>query len=299
MIFITACNANKNDNASAKSSTKKLKIGMSFQEMENPYFITMKEAITECANSIGAELYITDARHDITKQVADVEDLIQKKIDILILNPTDTVGIEAAVLAAKKANVVVVAVDADAKGPKDCLVSSKNYDAGYKAGEYLGKVLNGKGKVAILDGIPTDGILARVKGFREATAKYPEIKIVNVQNGKQERSTALTVTENMIQANPDLDGIFSVNDTGALGSLAAIEAAHKNIALVSVDGFSEAVTAIKKGGPFKATSAQFPRDQIRIAFGIALAKYWGANIPDNIPVDIKLITKENAEGFSW
>ncbi len=276
-----------------------LRIGISFQELDNPYFAVMKQAFDEAGRSIGAELFVTDARHDVTKQINDIEDLIQKRIDILLLNPTDSAGVEGAVRAAKKAGVVVVAVDAQANGPVDAFVGSKNYDAGFLAGEYLGKFLNGRGSVAILDGIPVVPILERVRGFKAGIAKYPGLKLVDTQNGKQERSVALSVTENMIQSHPDLDGLFSVNDGGALGALAAIDASGKKIALVSVDGLAEVVNAIVKGGAFKATVAQFPRDQIRIALGIALAKKWGANVPREVPLDVKLLTSENAAGFAW
>ena len=130
--------------------------------------------------------------------------------------------------------------------------------------------------------------------------KYPGIKIVNRQNGKQERDTALSVTENMLQAAPDLAGIFSVNDTGALGALAAIQANGAEVKLVSVDGQPEAVKEIEKAGsPFIATSAQFPRDMVRLGLGVAMAKHWGSQVPAAVPLDVKLITKENASGFSW
>jgi ribose transport system substrate-binding protein len=285
--------------SNAAPAARGLKIGMSFQELDNPYFAVMKQALDEAGRSIGAELFITDARHDVTKQINDIEDLIQKRIDILLLNPTDSVGVETAVHAAKKAGVVVIAVDAQANGPIDAFVGSKNYDAGRLAGEQLAKVLNGRGNVAILDGIPDVPILERVRGFKDAIAKHPGLKLVATQNGKQERSVALSVTENMIQSHPDLAGLFSVNDGGALGALAAIDASGKKIALVSVDGLAEVVSAIGKGGAFKATVAQFPRDQVRIALGIALAKKWGADVPKHIPVDVKLLTPENAAGFAW
>lgn len=298
-LFATvSCSKDSGSGATAGSGSG-LKIGISFQELNNPYFVTMKQAAEEAAASIGAKLYVVDAAHDVTKQINDIEDLIQKKIDILIINPTDSSGVESAVKAAKDAGVVVVAVDAQASGPLDSFVGSKNYDAGFKAGEYLAEYLKGQGKVAILDGIPVVPILERVRGFKDAVAKHPGISIVTTQNGKQERATSLAVTENMIQSTPDLAAIFSVNDGGGMGALSAIEASKKDIALVSVDGFSEAVDAILKGGPFKATSAQFPRDQVRIAIGIALAKRWGANVPDTVPVDVKLLTKDNAQGFSW
>ena len=277
-----------------------LKIGMSFQELNNPYFVTMKQALEEAAASIGATVIITDARHDVAKQISDVEDIIQKKIDILLLNPTDSTGVEGAVKSAKAAGLVVAAVDANAKGPVDTFVGSKNYDAGVMACEYMGKALDGKGDVAILDGIPVVPILERVRGCKDALKKFPGIKIVTTQNGKQERDQALAVTENMIQANPGLKGIFSVNDGGAMGSLAAIEASGKDIKLTSVDGAPEAIKAMQKpGSKFIATSAQYPRDQIRIAIGMALAKKWGANVPAHVPVEVKLIDAEGAKTFTW
>lgn len=277
-----------------------LKIGMSFQELNNPYFVTMKQALEEAAASVGATVIITDARHDVAKQISDVEDMIQKKIDILLLNPTDSTGVEGAVKSAKAAGLVVAAVDANAKGPVDTFVGSKNYDAGVMACEYMGKALGGKGDVAILDGIPVVPILERVRGCKDALAKFPGIKIVTTQNGKQERDQALAVTENMIQANPGLKGIFSVNDGGAMGSLAAIEASGKDIKLTSVDGAPEAIKAMQKpNSKFIATSAQYPRDQIRIAIGMALAKKWGANVPAHVPVEVKLIDKDGAKTFTW
>ena len=281
-------------------SAAPLKIGMSFQELNNPYFVTMKQALEEAAASVGATVIITDARHDVAKQISDVEDMIQKKIDILLLNPTDSTGVEGAVKSAKAAGLVVAAVDANAKGPVDTFVGSKNYDAGVMACEYMGKALDGKGDVAILDGIPVVPILERVRGCKDALKKFPGIKIVTTQNGKQERDQALAVTENMIQAHPGLKGIFSVNDGGAMGSLAAIEASGKDIKLTSVDGAPEAIKAMQKpGSKFIATSAQYPRDQIRIAIGMALAKKWGANVPAHVPVEVKLIDAEGAKTFTW
>ncbi|BCL72345.1 putative ABC-type sugar transport system,periplasmic component [Vibrio nigripulchritudo MADA3029] len=280
--------------------SKDLTIGMSFQEMNNAYFVTMKQSLEDAAKEIGAKVIVTDARHDVSKQISDIEDMLQKDIDILLINPTDSVGVQSAVLSAKEAGVVTVAIDAQAEGPIDSFVGSKNYDAGYQAGKFLAESIGGKGEVAILDGIPVVPILERVRGFEDAIKEFPAIKIVTKQNGKQDRAIALNVTENILQSAPNLSGLFSVNDGGALGSLAAIEASGRDVKLVSVDGHPEAVKAIVKGNsPFIATSAQYPRDQVRIGLGIALAKKWGANVPTTVPVDIKLLTKDNAKGFAW
>lgn len=305
LVAMSGCsgsNTSKSAGASAASakSGKTIKIGMSFQEMNNPYFISMDKAFKDAAKSIGAETIEADAQHDVTKQVNDINDMIQKGIDILLINPTDSAGVKGAVEAAKKAGVIVVAVDAQAAGPIDSFVGSKNYDAGYQAGKKMAEDLGGKGKVAILDGIPVVPILERVRGFKDAMKENPGIQIVDTQNGKQDRATANQVTENMLQAHPDLNAIFSVNDEGSLGVLAAIKAAKSNVGIYSVDGNPEAVKAILEGGPFKATTAQFPRDQVRIGIGMALAKLWGAKVvPQQVPIDVKLLTKDNAKGFSW
>src|SRR3954470_22790830 len=157
LLLVPGCSKPAADSASAAkapAARSALKIGVSFQELDNPYFAVMKQALDEASRSIGAVLYITDARHDVTKQINDIEDLVQKGIDILLINPTDSAGIEGAVRSASKAGVVVVAVDAQANGPIDSFVGSKNYDAGLLAGEALAKSLDGSGNVAILDGIP-------------------------------------------------------------------------------------------------------------------------------------------------
>lgn len=285
--------------AGASVNAEPLKIGVSFQEMNNPYFVTMKEALEQASKSIGAELIVTDSRHDVSKQVSDVEDMLQQGIDILLLNPTDSAGVQSAVISAHEKKVAIVSIDAEAKGPIDSYVGSKDYDAGFKACEYLATTVK-KGNVGILDGIPSLGILERVRGCKEALAKHPEVKVASVQNGKQERDQALSVTENMLQANPDLKGIFSVNDNGSLGALAAIESSGLDVKLVSVDGAPEAIQAIlKPGSHFIATSAQFPREQARLGLALALAKHWGATIPRRFPVDVELIDVTKAKTFSW
>lgn len=277
-----------------------LKIGMTFQELNNPYFVSMQEALNEAAASIGAQVVVTDAGHDVAKQISDVEDMLQQDIDILLLNPTDSAGIEAAVHAAKAQDVIVVAVDANANGPVDTFVGSKNRDAGYMSCKYLAEALNGAGEVAILDGIPVVPILQRVEGCKAALGEFPNISLVDTQNGRQDRSVALGVVENMIQSRPNLAGIFSVNDGGAMGALAAIQGSGRDIKLTSVDGAPEAVKAIADGSPFIETTAQFPRDQVRVGLAMALAQKWGARVvPKEVPIDVRVVDADNAADFSW
>lgn len=286
--------------ATSASAQEGLKIGMTFQELNNPYFVSMQEALNEAAASLGATVIVTDAGHDVAKQISDVEDMLQQGIDILLLNPTDSAGVEAAVQAAKAQGVIVVAVDASANGPVDTFVGSKNRDAGYLSCKYLGEKLGGNGEVAILDGIPVVPILQRVEGCKAALEEFEGITLVTTQNGRQDRSVALGVVENMIQSHPNLAGIFSVNDGGAMGALAAIQGSGRDIKLTSVDGAPEAVEAIAQGSAFIETTAQFPRDQVRVGLALALAHKWGARVvPKEVPIDVMVVDAENAADFSW
>ena len=196
--------------------------------------------------------------------------------------------------------MIVVAVDANANGPVATFVGSKNRDAGYQSCKYLAEAIGGEGEVAILDGIPVVPILQRVEGCKAALAEVPGVKLVDTQNGRQDRSVALGVVENMIQSHPDLKGIFSVNDGGAMGALAAIQGSGRDIKLTSVDGAPEAVQAIADGTPFIETTAQFPRDQVRVGLGMALAQLWGARVvPKEVPIDVMVVDSKNAKGFAW
>lgn len=277
-----------------------VKIGVSFQELNNQYFVTMKDALQQAATKDGASIVFTDAHHDVLKQNNDIDDLIQQKINILLINPTDSVGVESAVKAAKAAGIVVIAVDAQAKGPVDSFVGSRNEDAGKLSCDYLAKAIGGKGDVAILDGIPVVPILERVKGCKESLAKYPGIRIVSAQNGKQARDQAMAVTENILSANPRLKGMFSVNDGGSMGAISAIEADGSDVKLVSVDGAPDAIAEIKKpDSKFIATTAQFPRKMVLTALDLGMKKLQGQSIPAAVPIDVELINRGKAASFSW
>lgn len=283
-----------------KKPDDQLVIGISFQELNNPYFVTMQKALQNAVDEMGAKLIVTDAHHNISKQLSDVEDMLQRGIDVLLLNPTDTVGAQTAVNDAKKAGVPVVAVDAQAKGPLSGYVGSKNFKAGYLSCQYLAKDLDGKGKVAILNGIPVTPILQRVKGCKKALGEAEGIQIVDEQNGHQERAKAMNTTENMIQSHPDLDGLFSVNDGGTLGALVAVQSSGKDIKVASIDGIPEAIKDMQKSGsPLVVDVAQHPDKMVVQALHLAVKKYRGEKSPDHIPVDVTPVTQKNAAGFHW
>jgi len=135
----------------------------------------------------------------------------------------------------------------------------------------------------------------------DVISQYPEIEIVAEQNGETNLTKSMEVMENVLQAQPHIDAVFGINDPTALGILAAVQAAGREdeMFITGVDGSPDGVQAILDGTAMAATSAQSPADIGRLGVEYGLKILNGEEVPDFIPVPVKLITIENAEGFSW
>jgi ABC-type sugar transport system, periplasmic component len=283
---------------------KQVTIGATFMTMNNPFFVAMEKNIRGELKKVdpSAKLIVADSQFNLAKQISDVEDMIQQKIDILFLNAVDSKAIAPAVMAANKANIPVITLDVNAEGGKvTSFIASDNYLAGKLCGEYMVKRLKGKGDVVIINGTPITSIIQRVQGVKDVLAKNPGIKIVAEQNGETNETKSMEVMENILQSQRKIDAVFGANDPTGLGALAAVETAgrQKEMFILGVDGSPNGVEAIKKGKAFVATSAQFPGEIGRKGVQIAYKVLKGEKVPSEIKVKVELITKDNAAGFSW
>ncbi|MGB9779549.1 ribose ABC transporter substrate-binding protein RbsB [Caldanaerobacter sp.] len=282
----------------APTSTKEGKtIGLVISTLNNPFFVTLKNGAEEKAKELGYKIIVEDSQNDSSKELSNVEDLIQQKVDVLLINPVDSDAVVTAIKEANSKNIPVITIDRSANGGKVvCHIASDNVKGGEMAAEFIAKALNGKGNVVELEGIPgASAARDRGKGFDEAIAKYPDIKIVAKQAADFDRSKGLSVMENILQAQPKIDAVFAQNDEMALGAIKAIEAANRQgIIVVGFDGTEDALKAIKEG-KMAATIAQQPA--LMGSLGVEMAdKYLkGEKIPSFIPAELKLITKENVQ----
>jgi ribose transport system substrate-binding protein len=160
------------------------------------------------------------------------------------------------------------------------------------AGEYVAKLIGGKGRVVELEGIPgTSAARDRGKGFNEVMKKYPGIEVVARQEAGFDRAKGLTVMENILQAQPKIDAVFAHNDEMALGALKAISASGRaGIRIVGFDAVDDAVKAVKEG-KLAATVAQKPAEMGRLAVEYGLKVLDKEKLNDYIPVDLALVTK--------
>ena len=221
-------------------------------------------SIQEAVEKSGNKFLLVTAGEEtgVSIQVNQLEDLIAKKVDAIVLNPMDGKSVVPVLKKIQAAKIPVIVVDSSVeKGNDDLFISyvgTDNFNAGKVAGERMVKELGGKGNVLIVRG--ANGSLAgdqRVDGFK-AGVKGSGLQIVGEQPGNWTNSVAMQVTENMLQANKKVDGLFSASDVMLDGELQAVDDANrKDIKILSVDGSKKAVDLVQQG-VIVGTMAQFP-----------------------------------------
>jgi len=283
-----------------------LRIALVLKTLNNPFFIDMQKGAEEAAKKLGVELIVQAAERevDVEKQMQIIENLIQTKVAALCVTPSGSREIVPAIEKANRAGIPVVIVDtrvdpktmSESKGKIATFIGSDNYEGGKLAGEFIAKKLGGKGKVAVLEGIPGHETGdSRLKGFREALKATPGVEIVASQTANWERDQGFNVFQNILQSHPEVQAVFACSDLMALGAVEAIAAAKKTgqITVVGFDAADEARKAVLNG-TMDATVAQSPATMGAIAVENAYHLLKGEPVKEEFVVPIKLITKENA-----
>jgi len=260
--------------------------------LNNPFFVTLKEGAEKKAAEKGYKLLVLDSQNDPAKELANVEDVLNKKISLMMINPTDSDAVRSAIKAANRKNVPVVTLDRGANGGKVAShIASDNVQGGEMAGKLIVDMLKGKGKVVELQGVPgTSAARDRGEGFNKAVAMASGIEVVASQAADFDRTKGLNVMENILQAQPEINAVFAHNDEMALGAIKAIEAAKRDILVVGFDGTDDAVSAVNEG-TLLATVAQQAAKIGSMGVDVAEQILKGEKVADYTPVALKVIKK--------
>ena len=290
VMLIAGCSSGEEAAPAAKKDGATT-IGFSISTLNNPFFVSVKDGVEAKAKELGVNVKIVDAQNDPAKQANDVADLLQQGVTVLLVNPVDSAAISTSVEAANKANIPVIALDRSAdKGNLASLVASDNVKGGEMAAEYIINKLGEGVKVAELEGIPgASATRERGEGFHKVADQ--KLNVVAKQSADFDRTKGLTVAENMLQANPDIQAIFAQNDEMALGAIEASKSAGKQIFIVGFDGTDDGIKAVENG-TMAATIAQQPElmGQQGVEAAVKLAK--GEKIEAKIAVPLKLVEKK-------
>ena len=293
-LSLTACRIVIDGEEGASSAVKvDGSIGLAVSTQNNPFFVTLVEGAQAQADKLGVKLQVTDAGDDAAKQTTDIETLVSSGISVLIVNPVDSDAVAGAVKAAMAKGVRVISVDRAVNGVDiDCAIASDNVAGAAMATQYIVDTLGAGAVVAELQGVTgASAAIDRSAGFHQVADA--QLKVVASQTANFDRSQGMSVMENMLQANGDIQAVFAANDEMALGALEAISGAGKNILVVGFDATDDAIDAVK-AGRMGGTVAQQPELLGATAVENAVNLMDGKTIEKNIPVEVTLVTKDNA-----
>ena len=289
-----------------KVDLKTAKVGFSQSEKEaNPFRIAETKSIKDEAAKVGiptANLTTANANSQFNKQISDVEQMIDSGVQLLIIAPLNSDGWDSvfAKAAAKKVPIITIDRKINATPCTNYLtfIGSNFEEQGKRAADEMAKALGNKGSVAILLGAPGNNVTTlRTKGFKDEIAKAaPDIKIVFEQTGNFAREDGQKVSEQLLQSNPDINGIYGENDEMALGAEVALKGAGKNagdVKVVSIDGTKGAVQGIVDGW-FAAVIESNPRFG-PLAFETATKFFNGEPIPADIIISDREYDESNAK----
>ena len=285
------------ETSAAKPTVTNGSIGLSVSTQNNPFFVTLVDGAEEAAAKLGVSLSVADAGDDVSKQVADIEDLVSKNISVLIVNPVDSDAVTGAVEAAKAKGVKVISVDRAVNGVDiDCQIASDNVAGAALATQYIVDTLGEGIKIAELEGTPgASAAIDRSAGFHSIADE--KLDVVAAQTANFDRTQGMSVMENMLQANGGIQAVFAANDEMALGAMEAISGAGKDIMVVGFDATDDAIESIK-AGKMAATIAQQPALIGATAVENAVNLINGKTIEKSIPVEVTLVTAENVDTFA-
>jgi ribose transport system substrate-binding protein len=284
--------------------SKTTDIALVTKALDSEWWQRVKAGGEEAAKAVpGVRLAVLAPEREVNidQQVSILEDQITKHVAALAVAPAGVSEILPVLEKAKAAGIPVVIMDTDINWPgKLCYVGADNRHAGKLAGEHIAKVLDGKGKVAVIRGIL--GVAThedRLAGFRDGIAASPGVNLVAVQPANSERALGMSVMENLLTTYPDLRAVFATNDQMALGAVEAIAARNLTgkVQVVGVDATAEAIHAIE-AGRLAADVAMHPEALGSKAVEAAIHAAKGEPVEKIIATGETLVTKENAAQFT-
>jgi len=234
---------------------------------------------------------------DFSRQITIVDDFINRHVDGILLAPTDRDALVPAIRRAKQAGIPLTIFDSGAN-TEDYVsfVATDNYGGGVMAARRLAEILGMKGRVAMIAVMPGGAsTLAREQGFKDTLEKeFPTVKLVAWQFGMSDRARSLAVTEDILTAHPDLDGIFASNESSSIGAVQAVKARGLagKLKIVGFDNSPSLVDDLRAG----AIDSLILQDPFQIGYQgmkTLLDHKAGRTPPKRVDLPPTLVTREN------
>ncbi len=274
-------------------------------KLVHPFFEDVRKGGEQKAKELGVDFqWVAPQQADPAQQVAMIEDLIRKKVHAISISPNEPKSVEPVIAEGMKQGILMMTFDSDSPNSQRVMyIGTDNKAAGRTMGETMAKLLNGKGKVGIITGgLGALNLNQRIEGFKEGVGA--NIEVVDIQATDDDLQKGLSVSEAMLRAHPDLNGIACVSATGG-PTLAQVLKSPEfqdrigKLVIVAFDDLEETKRAIDEG-IIAATMVQRPVQMgvltVQWAYEILTGK---AKPPfQNIDTGVTVVTKENLNSYT-
>ncbi|MDD5792989.1 MAG: sugar ABC transporter substrate-binding protein [Erysipelotrichaceae bacterium] len=306
IFMLVGCSGGGETAGGDEGGDKPLKIAYSVQSLDNEYFVTISNGVKEYGESLGYSVEITNGNQDIAAQVSQVENFIEKQVDIIIISPVSDTGLEDAVKKATDAGITVIAANQNFEGSQ-AFVTIPEYDLGRALGDACGKYIaetwgDEAVDVLVLDYPDIEAIVPRGDGMRDGVLAYaPNANIVqSISANTVEKGT--NAMETAIQKFPNIQVVIGCNDAAALGAYSVVDANHlaegnDKFYIGGMDGTAQALELIKDGTAYKATIDINANGTGKVLVDTALKVRESGPIADPVCIPLNVVTKDNVADF--
>jgi fructose transport system substrate-binding protein len=304
----------------AAAQDEEIIVGLITKTETNPFFVTMREGAQAAADAAGVTLLTGAGAADVDNagQTAALENMVAAGAQGILITPGDTKAIVPAIQKARDAGILVIALDTPTEPMEavDALFATDNFKAGYLIGQYARAVMGDTEPIiATLDTSPGvsvsvlrhNGFLAGYGGADESAATptadmsvfAEDSRVVCSQDGQGNEALSLTGMENCLQANPEINLVYTINEPAARGAYTALQAVGRenDVVIVSVDGGCTGVEDVK-AGKIAATSQQYPLKMAQMGVDAVVNFVKTGEAPSGYTdTGVTLITDEPVEGI--
>jgi ribose transport system substrate-binding protein len=288
--------------ASAQVKKGPYTFGLAIGWIDNDFGLRVRNGFVETINKMGNAKYIEAvALSQPSKQVTQIENFINLKVDAILISPSDTTALQPLIVKAREVGIPTFCVDTTTYDPCPTFsATSDNYTLGRETMRYIADKLNGKGNLVIFSAPQHEGIRSRVMGVYSVLKKYPGIKVVATHaiSWAVGDPTPLDAMQNILRRLPnkgDINAVWAPYDTAAAQiSNATVQAGREaEIIITGVDGDKMAIADnINKGSNFEATAAQAPYWMAKTAVEMAYSYLAGEKIPRTVTAPYVIATKK-------
>jgi ribose transport system substrate-binding protein len=296
------------DNTQSTTNNKTFKIGLSFPSADHGWLGALIQNAKQEAQSHKNVSYILTMADNPVKQSSDIDDLINQKVDAIVMDPIESAALTPAADKIKKAGIPLIIVDRAINDDNyDVYIGGDNTQIGREAGKFIAEKLHGKGNVVVISGVPSSVTTERTQGFEDVIKNYPDIKIVATQPGDFQKEKSFNVMQNILQSQSKIDAVYTEDDEMALGVIQAIKNANRQneMFVTGVGGDKQVYQLLKNKDKLMAATFIYPPtlsgSAVRLAIdyleGKGLDELWEKTIPREIILDAPTVTADNVDKF--